>query len=229
MTAGGEPLRSDNRGVNASYATDSRARHTRRIEIFATMLLSAATVLTAWSVYQSGRWSGVQATAFSQASASRTESVRASTQAGQQTIADVSVFTAWLTATDEGNTHLANLIAVRFRGEFEVAFSAWETTSPLTNPSAPATPFALPQYESANTRQATGLEMLATKQFNQATEASQRADDYVLMTVIFALALFFVAVSTRFKLLGIQSLLLSVAGVVFVAAAAITASFPVNI
>jgi hypothetical protein len=209
--------------------TDSRTRHTRRIEIFATILLSAATVLTAWSAYQSGRWSGVQATAFSQASASRTESVRASTQAGQQTIADVSVFTAWLTATDGGNAHLASLIAARFRGEFKVAFEAWATMSPLTNPSAPPTPFALPQYDSASTRRATGLETLATTQFNQATAASERDDDYVLMTVIFALALFFAAISTRFELPGIQNSLLGVAGVVFVAATAITASFPVNL
>jgi hypothetical protein len=206
-----------------------RERRTRRLELISTLLLSAATVLTSWSAYQSGRWSGDQATEFSQASASRTESVRASTLAGQQTIADVSVFTAWLTATDEGHDHLADLLASRFRGEFRIAFEAWEATSPLTNPSAPATPFALPQYESASTLEATDLDARASSQFSAATEANGRADDYVLMTVLFSLVLFFGAISTRFESTAIQSSMVCIAGAVFVAAAAIIASLPVSL
>jgi len=185
------------------------------MEIVATVLLSAATVLTAWSAFQATKWSGVQAIAFSQASASRTESVRASTSAGQQSVADVSVFTAWLTATDQGQTRLADLLATRFRGELKVAFRAWEATDPLTNPAAPATPFAMPEYRSASA--------------HRASEANQRSDNYVLMTVLFAMVLFFGAVSTRFELVPIQIALLGVAGVVFVASVAITATFPVKL
>ena len=203
-------------------------RWKRRVEIAATVLLSAATVLTAWSAFQSTKWSGIQAIRFSQASASRTESVRASTASGQQTIADVTVFTAWLTATDEGQTHLAGLLSGRFRGEFKVAFEAWESTSPLTNASAPATPFAMPGYELANSRRATQLEATASTQFTQATEANQRADNYILLTVLFALVLFFGAVSTRFESRVLQITLLSVGALVFVVAAVITASFPVQ-
>jgi hypothetical protein len=203
-------------------------RSKRRVEIAATVLLSAATVLTAWSAFQSTKWSGVQAIRFSQASASRTESVRASTAAGQQTIADVTVFTAWLTATDEGQSHLAGLLAARFRGEFKTAFEAWESTSPLTNASAPATPFAMPGYELANSRRATQLEATASAQFTQATQANQRADNYILLTVLFALVLFFGAVSTRFDSRGLQIALLSVGAVVFVVVAVITATFPVE-
>jgi hypothetical protein len=200
----------------------------RKLEIVATVLLSAATVLTAWSAFESTKWSGVQATRFSQASATRTESVRASTIAGQQTVADVTVFTAWLTATDEGQTHLADLLAARFHGEFKVAFDAWLRTSPLTDPAAPATPFATTQFEQASARQATRLEALASTQFSDATDANQRADNYVLMTVLFALVLFFGAVSTRFEshLIGIS--MLTIGALVFVAAAVITATFPVE-
>jgi hypothetical protein len=212
-----------------SSEAGGRKRRTRRLEFVSTLLLSAATALTSWSAYQSSRWSGDQATAFSQASTSRTESVRASTMAGQQTIADVSVFTAWLTSAGEGHVHLADLLASRFRGEFKVAFDAWEASSPLTNPSAPATPFALPQYESASTREATELETRASRQFSAATEANGRADDYVLMTVLFSLVLFFGAISTRFESAPIQISMVGVAGTVFLAAAAITASLPVNL
>jgi len=219
-----------NDGQDASAPDDPTETHRRkrRLEIVATVLLSAATVLTAWSAFQSTKWSGVQAIRFSQASASRTESVRASTAAGQQTIADVTEFTAWLTATDEDHTHLAGLLAERFQGEFKVAFRAWEATLPLTNTSAPATPFAMPGYELANSRRATQLEARAATQFTQATDANQRADNYVLMTVLFALALFFGAVSTRLESLTLQRALLSIGAVVFVVATAITISFPVE-
>jgi len=143
-------------------------------------------------------------------------------------VANVTVFTAWLTATDEGQPHLAGLLAARFNGEFKVAFEAWEATSPLTNASAPATPFAMPQYQLANSRRASQLEERASTQFTQATDANQRADNYILMTVLFALVLFFGAVSTRFDSLAIATILLGVGAAVFVGAAVITASFPVE-
>ncbi|HVB53891.1 MAG TPA: hypothetical protein VNF24_06820 [Candidatus Acidoferrales bacterium] len=51
-------------------------------------------------------------------------------------MADVAEFTAWLIATDQRRTGLADRLSAQFRGEVELAFRAWEATSPLTNPSA---------------------------------------------------------------------------------------------
>jgi hypothetical protein len=75
---------------------------------------------------------------------------------------------------------------------------------------------------------ATHLKGRASTQFTQATDANQRADNYVLTTVLFALALFFGAVSTRFESLALQTTLLTVGAVVFLSAVALTASFPWN-
>lgn len=46
-------------------------------EIAAAILLSIATVLTAWCAYQATRWSGVQSIRYAEASAARVESTRA--------------------------------------------------------------------------------------------------------------------------------------------------------
>ena len=151
----------------------------------------------------------------------------ASTRAGQQSLADVSVFTEWLTASDQGQTHLANLLATRFRGEFKVAFRAWEATSPLTNPSVPPTPFAMPIYQSVENHRAGELQALAAQQFRAATTANQRSDNYVLLTVLFAMALFFGAICTRFASLIIQVWLLGLAILIFLVAIVISATFPV--
>lgn len=200
-----------------------------RLDVLAAILLSAATVLTAWSAFQNAKWSGVQATRFSQASASRTESVRASTQAGQQAVVDAATFTAWLTATDQGQDHLAGLIAERFRPEFKVAFDQWEATSPLGNPEAASTPLALPSYQLAETGRSKALDAVATSQFEQATTANQRADNYVLLTVVYSIVLFFAGVSARLGSPGLRRGMLAAAGLVLAATVVVTATFPVTV
>ena len=50
------------------------------IEIIAVALLGLATLATAWSGYQATVWGGVQSTSYSEATAKRSESVRASTR-----------------------------------------------------------------------------------------------------------------------------------------------------
>ena len=52
-----------------------------RLELAATIVLSIAVVLTAWSAFQAGKWSGVQSIKFAEAGAARTESVRLDTLA----------------------------------------------------------------------------------------------------------------------------------------------------
>jgi hypothetical protein len=232
---GGSPSRSYVAGkircMPSVQGHESVATARRRwvLDVFATVVLSAATVLTAWAAFEGAKWSGEQATDFSGASASRTESVRESTAAGQYQLEDTSLFIAWLTATDQGQSRLAGLVAERFRPEFRTAFQRWEAMSPLTNPSAPLTPFELPGYELATSKKAADLEAVASRQFEAATEDNQRADDYVLMTVLFAISLFFGAVSARTSDLRVQAYLVGLATVVFITATVVTATFPIEL
>ena len=66
---------------------------THNLELAATILMAIAAVLTAWTAFQSSKWSGVQAIEFSEAGAARTESTVFSTRAGQQALVDISGFT----------------------------------------------------------------------------------------------------------------------------------------
>jgi hypothetical protein len=200
-----------------------------RLETVTTVILAAATVLSAWSAFQAAKWNGVQSVQFSRANTARTESVRASTVSGQQTLGDTSLFTAWLTATEEGQTKLAGRLASLFRGEFKAAFDDWEARSPLTDPSAPATPFDLPSYQSAADRQSNQLARQASQSFTAATTANQRADNYVLMTVLFAIVLFLGAISTRFGSLRRQAGTAWATAALLVAGVVVTATFPVQV
>lgn len=82
-------------------AQPSDAPERQRLEIIAAVLLAVATVLIAWSAFQSAKWGGAMAVSYSSAGAARTASNRAATLAGQQTIIDVQLFTDWLSALDD--------------------------------------------------------------------------------------------------------------------------------
>jgi len=219
----------------------SAQRLDRRFEMFEALLLALAVVLTAWAAFQSTKWSGVQANSYSMASASRIESTRASTRAGQLTVIDVDTFIAWVDAISaEERTGQPNGLAsdgtytpqpgtesgffyLRFRDEFKPAIDAWLAERPLSNPNAPRTPFATSEYSLADEERADELEQEAESFAAEAREANQNGDNYVLMTILFAAVLFFAGISSkmdafrpRFTLLGCAVVLLTVAIVVVV-------------
>ena len=86
--------------------------------------------------------------------AARVESTRAANVANRQAQIDVALFTQWVDAYARDETELADFYRKRFRAEFQPAFEAWVATKPRTNPDAPLSPFAMPQYKLAATAQA---------------------------------------------------------------------------
>ena len=199
------------------------------LEIVSTVLLALATVATAWSGYQATRWSGEQAQSYSKANAARVESARASTQAGQLTIIDVSTFTSWANAYATKNALLTDFYFKRFRKEFKPAVDAWIATKPLKNPSAPLTPFAMPQYKLAATVEADRLAAEANRHSAQAALDNQRGDNYVLCVVLFATALFFAGVSTKLSSVWSRGAILGLGCVVFLGALVWILTFPTSI
>lgn len=215
-----------------------------RLELVAALLLALAAVTTAWAAFQSTKWSGVQADSYSQASAARVESTRASTEAGQLTVIDVGTFTSWVAAlsaeqragaptglspdgayTPQPGTE-SGFLFTRFRDEFRPAVEAWLATRPLADPAAPRTPFAMPEYHlDANDRSAE-LEQRAEELVAQARAANQNGDNYVLMTIMFALVLLFAGISTNLDNPRAQQVLVTGAAFAFVVAAVIVATFP---
>jgi hypothetical protein len=88
----------------------------------------------------------------------------------------------------------------------------------------------MPEYKLAAETRSRSLDAEAEALSAQARKANQRADNYVLGVVLFALALFFVGVSTRsfFGSHRVGLALLGVAVVIFIGAAVWIGTFPVN-
>lgn len=200
-----------------------------RLEILATVLLALAAVGTAWSSYQASRWNGEQAKAFSRGTAARIESTRASSLADTQTQIDVATFTQWANAYALGNTELADFYFRRFRKEFKPAVNAWIATRPLRNPNAPLSPFAMPQYRLAARAESERLEADAEALSAGARTNVQRATNYVLGVVLFAVALFFAGMSTKLRSRGPQTALLALGTTVFLGTVVWLATLPVSV
>jgi hypothetical protein len=201
----------------------------RRLELAATALLALAAVATAWASYQSSRWHGKQAEAQSASIAARVESGKSADVANRQAQIDVALFTQWVDAYATGESELATFYRKRFREEFEPAFEAWVATEPLRNDDAPLSPFALPEYQLAATKEAERLESVATEASQQVRVDIQRADNYVLAVVLFAASLFFAGISTKLHSRGSQVAILSLGYVMFLGTAIWIATFPVSV
>lgn len=179
-------------------------------EVIATLVLAFATLATAWSGYQSARWGGEQATSYSQAGALRTESVRASNQAGQLAQIDIGLFTNWVNAYAAGDVRLTDFYEDRFRDEFNPAFEAWLDTEPVNNPEAPPSPFSMPEYKVSLAEEAASLENQAADKFEIGQEANQISDDYILNTVILASVLFLGGIASRFKAMAARWVIIAI-------------------
>lgn len=206
--------------------TESRWGFT--LELFAVVLMSLTAIATAWTGFQSSKWSGIMSIRFNEASANRTESVRWSNAAAQELNLDVAVFVAWVQAEGVGDDELADFVRARFPDRLAVATDAWLATEPLSDPDAPSSPFAMDEYVNRASLEADRLEALADDKSVDARAANQRSDNYVLTTIVFASVLFFAALSSKLRDREARIALLSVAGVTFVIAVGVVLSFPIQ-
>jgi hypothetical protein len=201
----------------------------RWLELAATLLLAAAAIATAWSTYQSSVWRGKQARAQSASIAARVESTREAAVANRQAQIDVALFTQWVDAYAQDQGELASFYRKRFRDEFVPAFNAWVATKPRMNPDAPLSPFAMPQYELAASARADALEEEAGDHSTLVATYIERADSYMLAVVLFAISLFFAAISTRLNTIGARVALLGMGYALFLGTAVWLATQPVSI
>jgi hypothetical protein len=224
-----------------------RDTFTHNLELAATIIMAVAAILTAWTGFQSAKWSGVQATSFSEAGANRTESTRFSTQAGQEAQIDITLFTNWLGALQEdidagrievppsaaeyepSSDTLSGFYFERFRDEFKPAVDAWLDTDPFDDPDAPPSPFDMPEYVLESSTMSDELREEAEASAQEARDANQTSDDYVLTTVLSALVIFFAGVSSKLIRPRNRILMIALAVVIFVGTVIRVFSLPIEI
>jgi hypothetical protein len=209
--------------------TSEGERRDRRLELAATVLLAVAAVTTAWCSYQATRWSSEQTKESGTTNRLRLEAGRAQGLAEAQTQVDLATYIQWVDAYALKRTTLQEFYVMRFREEFKPAFEAWLATRPLTNPNAPLSPFAMPQYRLAATAEYERLDEEAAASSELRDVYIQRQSNYVLAVVLMAVALFLAGMSTKLGRRMPRTVLLACGYVVFLSTIVWIATFPVNV
>ena len=215
-------------GERLDEIVQERFDRTDWIELAAAILLALATIVAAWSAYQSTRWGGVQANAFSAAGAKRVEATQATSVFTAQAQIDVQTWLNWLQQYSAGNQVGMDFLHERFRREFRPAFDAWLASVPAGEV-PPGTPFDLPEYQPASESQALELNAEADRLADTARAANQTGDNFVLVAVIMASVLFFAGVGTKFKGRGVRLMMLTFGTALFLGGFAFMISMPQNV
>ena len=197
---------------NPAAATEHGRGAARRatLELIAVLLLSATTILTAWTAFQASKWGGSMSIAFSEASSSRVEAARLDGAGNVRISNHIGLWTQWAAATGEGNTGVADFLVQRFPEPLAAAHQDWLAAGGFA-PGAPKSPFDMPSYVLPEKVEAAARGDRADDKFAAALKDNQRSDNYTILTVLFATVLFFTAMSTRVRSLRSEQTLLAAA------------------
>ena len=207
-------------------ASDAR---TKRVQVLSTILLAVAAVATAWCSYQAARWTAEYRAASGRTNAVRLEAVRAQGLVETEKQVDVLTFSQWVDAYALKRTDVADFYFRRFRKEFRPAVLAWLATKPLTNLSAPLTPFAMPQYKLAAAKKVRQLDAAAELSSAKGERDNQRSTNYVLAVVLCASSLFFAGMSKVGGSLRQQEVLLAIGWAFLLGTVIWVATSPVSV
>jgi hypothetical protein len=212
------------RRILAAVEKDQRKRWA---ELTCAIVLSLATIASAWCAYQSTLWGGAQTFRLAATNKVSREANENTLAALQIRAFDAAMFIDYMRAKSEGNKKLEDFLFSRFRPEAKTAIDAWLKTDPLKNPNAPPHPFGMAEYVQAQQEEARLQEERAGELLATANEANQTSDTYVLLTVLFASVLFFGGISGTFDSRRLRYVLSAMALALFVATGVAVATMPI--
>lgn len=208
-------------------ADSTRGRRFQRWMVATAIILSLATLLSAWCGYEASRWNSQFTKASRAATVARIDSVTASNLANRQLTTDIALFSDWFKAEVEGNNRVADEVRLHFRSEFMPVFEGWLASSQPGRLAA-GTPFDSTYVLAANV-EADRLTDLAKAATLAADDASGNSDNYVLAALLFASVLFLAGISSKIPGDYAQRLTIVLSGVAFVVAVGFTFSLPMTL
>ncbi len=206
-------------------AGQDRSRE-RRFEVWSALLMSLATVATAWCAYQSAEWGGEQSFMLGESTRAGRAAALQQSLAMQRRSLDAALFMEWIGAIATGDQRLEDFYRERFRPGMAVAVEAWLATDPRNNPDAPPHPFMMPEYRVEEDSLGAAEESRSQETWQIAREYDERADRYVLLTVVFASVLFFAGISEKFDHYGVRTAVLLMGTALFAGAFAVMLTYP---
>lgn len=178
------------------------------------VLLSLATLASAWSAFQAALWSGHQAVRFNDASAARIAAEGSAADGNREVLVDLSLFVAWAEAATTGQEELARYYENQFSPALADAFEEWLAGAADIAGLPEGTPFDLDTFAFAGDADFDAFLDEADVSAQEAADANRTSDRYVLSTVLYAAVLFLAGIATKFATVRLRVFVLSAATLV---------------
>ena len=178
-------------------------------EVVTAGLLAVATVASAWCAYQAALWSGDQTRDLAKANNAHFLSLRASNDANVALLVDVTTFINYIESEARNETKTGAYILGHARPEFRPLLRQWIAERKTLGDGADL-PFKPPRYKLAALEKSNELAAQADEATQAANRANERSDLFVLHTVLFAIALFFLGSSSSARHKGVRRAMLIV-------------------
>lgn len=216
-------------GGGESGKPDNRWRD--RLELVSTLLLALASVLTAWSAFQASKWNGIQQLSLGDANSARTEAVAELNLLANSISVDAGLWLSWLDARLGDRPEVADYLEGAFEDPLLSAFNRWQASDPLTATDAPPTPFEEELYFAelglgGSFDDLTKAIDAADGATERARQANQNSDNYVLATVLVSMTLFFAGISSKFRQVRSQAILVGLGSATLVASVVVLVLLP---
>lgn len=193
-------------------------RRSRGIEIMAVVLLAVATMGSAWCAYQASSWNGEEARLGREASEARLEASRVFALATQKITFDTNFIAQYAAAVADGKPDLAAFyLETLARPELRPLVEEWQADVDAGRVPTPL--FEDEEYIAQQLEPYEEASSLSESLSNESLDAGDTGDQYVLATVVLAVALFFAGMTTSFKVRTVRLILIVGSGLTIAYAA----------
>ena len=197
------------------------------IETIATILLSIATILSAWCVYESSQWNGEQYFRIEDENNADRKRLQKVIASQQRLTAEAQLFMDYVSAISENNKKLKDFLFNRFPDHLKVALIAWHKLDPLNNPDAPISPFQMKEFVLPEEAEIEKYSEEARNFKVAADQCDNNSDNYMLLTLILSMVLFFCGLSGVIDSHSNKLILIGFATAIFAVTVYFVITFPV--
>ena len=197
------------------------------LETVTAVILSSATVLSAWCVYESSQWSGEQYFRIEDENMADRKRMQKVIASQQRLTAETQLFMQYASAISNKNQEFSDFLFSRFPDHLKKATLAWHRLDPMHNPDAPASPMQMNEYVLPEEADIAKYDKQAKEFKREANKCDNNADNYLLLSMVLSMVLFFCGLSGVMDSRTNKLILLSFAGVLFLISIYFAIQFPV--
>lgn len=212
----------------AGDSNSGNKKDSQLTEVLTALILGIATLLSAWSAYQSALWDGEQTFHIKESLEAGRVASELAVNAYQIKSFDAQLFVSYISAVADENTKLADFLLERFPERLKTPTKIWLDSKPIQNKESFKTPFEMNEY-------VIEAESLSKKKIEESKDIMERAnidntnsDKYVLLTVLFASVLFFGGMGSTVRMKTVKLIFTVTGYVIFIGTLIALITMPVT-